>query len=164
MERFGVPGKTLLGADSHTPAAGSLGMLAIGAGGLEVALAMAGEPFYLKMPQVWGVRLVGELPDWVSAKDVILEMLRRHDVDGGIGRIIEYHGPGLAGCPRWTVTSSPTWGRSWAPPPRSFPSDEAIRRFLEAAGPRGTGSGNRGRSRRAVRRARTRSISPGSSR
>ena len=95
MERFGVPGKTLLGADSHTPAAGSLGMLAIGAGGLEVALAMAGEPFHLTMPRILGVRLVGRLPEWVSAKDVILEMLRRHGVDGGIGRIIEYHGPGL---------------------------------------------------------------------
>jgi aconitate hydratase len=95
MERFGVPGKTLLGSDSHTCAAGSLGMLAIGAGGLEVALAMAGEPFYLRMPRILGVKLVGELPDWVSAKDVILEMLRRHDVDGGLGKIIEYYGPGL---------------------------------------------------------------------
>jgi aconitate hydratase len=95
MERFGAPGKTLLGSDSHTCAGGSLGMLAIGAGGLEVALAMAGEPFYVKMPEIWGVRLTGTLPDWVSAKDVILEMLRRHDVDGGLGKIIEYYGPGL---------------------------------------------------------------------
>src|SRR6266487_5459347 len=95
MQRFGVPGKTLVGSDSHTCAAGSLGMLAIGAGGLEVALGIAGEPFYLPMPEIWGVRLVGELPEWVSAKDVILEMLRRHDVDGGFGRIIEYHGPAL---------------------------------------------------------------------
>jgi aconitate hydratase len=76
MERFGVPGKTLLGSDSHTCAAGSLGMLAIGAGGLEVALAMAGEPFYLTMPKIWGVKVIGDLPEWVSAKDVILEMLR----------------------------------------------------------------------------------------
>ena len=88
MERFGVPGKTLLGSDSHTPAAGALGMLAMGAGGLEVAMAMAGEPFYLKMPLIWGVRLTGKLPDWVSAKDVILEMLRRHGVNGGVGKII----------------------------------------------------------------------------
>src|SRR5574341_153330 len=87
MERFGVPGKTLLGSDSHTPAAGALGMLAIGACGLEVALAMAGQPFYCKMPRVWGVRLTGSLPPWVSAKDVVLEMLRRHDVDGGVGKI-----------------------------------------------------------------------------
>ena len=77
------------------PAAGAMGMLAIGAGGLEVAMAMAGEPFYLKMPQIWGVKLMGQLPDWVSAKDVILEMLRRHDVDGGVGWVIEYYGPGL---------------------------------------------------------------------
>ena len=84
-------------ARTATPARpGSLGMLAIGAGGLEVAMAMAGEPFHLRMPQIWGVRLVGELPDWVSAKDVILEMLRRHDVTGGLGRIIEYHGSGPA--------------------------------------------------------------------
>ena len=95
MQRFGAPGKTMVGSDSHTCAAGSLAMLAIGAGGLEVALAIAGEPFHFTMPEVWGVRLVGELPEWVSAKDVILEMLRRHDVDGGFGRIIEYHGPAL---------------------------------------------------------------------
>src|SRR6266498_1422684 len=88
QERFGRPGKTLLGSDSPTPAAGSIGMLAIGAGGLEVALAMAGQPFYARMPRIWGVRLVGHLPDWVSAKDVILEMLRRHGVDGGSGRIV----------------------------------------------------------------------------
>ena len=97
MERFGIPGKTLLGSDSHTCAAGSLGMLAIGAGGLEVALAMAGEPFYVKMPKILGVKLIGKLPGWVSAKDLILEMLRRHGVDGGIGKIIEYYGPGLDG-------------------------------------------------------------------
>jgi aconitate hydratase len=95
MERFGIPGCTLLGSDSHTPAAGGLGMLAMGAGGLEVALAMAGEPIYFKMPKVMGVKLTGALPDWVSAKDVILEMLRRHGVDGGFGKIIEYYGPGL---------------------------------------------------------------------
>ncbi len=96
QERFGKPGKTLLGSDSHTPAAGAMGMLAIGAGGLEVALAIAGEPFHLEMPAIWGVELTGRLPDWVSAKDVILEMLRRHGVEGGVGRIIEYHGSGLA--------------------------------------------------------------------
>ena len=83
MQRFGVPGKTMVGSDSHTPAAGSLGMLAIGVGGIEVAMAIAGEPLYLKMPQIWGVRLTGELPPWASAKDVILEMLRRHGVKGG---------------------------------------------------------------------------------
>ncbi|HEX8374885.1 MAG TPA: aconitase family protein, partial [Geminicoccaceae bacterium] len=95
MSRFGVPGKLLLGSDSHTPAAGSLGMLAFGAGGVEVALAMAGEPLHIRMPQVWSVRLSGRLPPWTGAKDVVLEMLRRHGVEGGFGRIIEYHGPGL---------------------------------------------------------------------
>ena len=95
MQYFGKPGKTLLGSDSHTPAAGSLGMLAIGAGGLDVAMAIAGHPFYLTMPKIWGVKLTGKLPDWVSAKDVILEMLRRHSVKGGVGHIIEYYGPGL---------------------------------------------------------------------
>ena len=84
-ERFGVPGKTLLGSDSHTPSAGSMGMLAIGAGGLEVAMAMAGKPYYVSAPRIMGVRLVGSLPKWVSAKDVILEMLRRHGVAGGVG-------------------------------------------------------------------------------
>src|SRR6476646_9277950 len=97
QERFGKPGKTMLDSDSHTPAAGAIGMLAMGAGGLEVALAMAGQPFHVKMPKVWGVKLAGLLPDWVSAKDVILEMLRRHSVSGGIGSVIEYYGPGLTG-------------------------------------------------------------------
>jgi aconitate hydratase len=77
MERFGIPGKTLIGSDSHTPAAGSLGMLAFGAGGIDVAMAMVGEPMYLKMPKILGVKLTGKLPDWVSAKDVVLEMLVR---------------------------------------------------------------------------------------
>ena len=134
MERFGVPGKTLLGADSHTPAAGSLGMLAIGAGGLEVALAMAGEPFHLKMPRVLGIRLVGKLPDWVSAKDVILEMLRRHDVDGGIGRIIEYHGPGLEALSAMDRHVIANMGAELGATTTVFPADAAVRRFLEAQG------------------------------
>lgn len=95
QERFGKPGKTLLGSDSHTCAAGAIGMLAIGTGGLDVAMAMAGYPYFVEMPEIWGVELRGELPDWVSAKDVILEMLRRHGVTGAVGRIIEYHGSGL---------------------------------------------------------------------
>src|SRR5699024_2017625 len=76
------PGTTMIGADSHTCAAGAIGMLAIGVGGLEIAMAMAGDPLYVQMPEIWGVELTGELPDWVSAKDVILEMLRRHGVKG----------------------------------------------------------------------------------
>jgi aconitate hydratase len=130
QQRFGVPGKTLLGADSHTPAAGSIGMLAIGAGGLEVAMAMAGEPFHLKMPRIWGVRLVGELPDWVSAKDVVLEMLRRHDVSGGVGRIIEYHGPGLDTLTAWDRHVIANMGTELGATTTVFPSDDEVRRFL----------------------------------
>jgi len=130
MERFGIPGKTLLGSDSHTPAAGSLGMLAIGAGGLEVALAMAAEPFYVKMPEVWGVKLTGELPDWVSAKDVILEMLRRHDVDGGVGRVIEYYGPGLESLTAMDRHVIANMGTELGATSTVFPSDDAVRRFL----------------------------------
>ena len=96
MERFGVPGKTLLGADSHTPGAAGVSMLGIGAGGLDVALAMAGLSLLSSLPRVLGVKLMGRLPDWVSAKDVILEMLRRYDVKGCVGKIIEYYGPGVA--------------------------------------------------------------------
>jgi aconitate hydratase len=134
MQRFGIPGKSLLGSDSHTPAAGSLGMLAMGAGGLEVALAMAGEPYHIVMPEVWGVKLTGELPDWVSAKDVILEMLRRHDVDGGVGRIIEYYGPGvdtLSAMDRHVIANM---GTELGATTTVFPSDDAVRRFLAAQG------------------------------
>jgi aconitate hydratase len=134
MERFGIPGKTLLGSDSHTCAAGSLGMLAIGAGGLEVALAMAGEPFRLKMPRVWGVKLTGALPDWVSAKDVILEMLRRHGVDGGVGKIVEYHGPGLRHLTAMDRHVIANMGAELGATTSVFPSDEAVRRFLELQG------------------------------
>jgi aconitate hydratase len=130
MQRFGIPGKTLLGSDSHTCAAGSLGMLAIGAGGLEVAMAMAGEPFHLVMPQIWNVRLVGELPDWVSAKDVILEMLRRHDVTGGLGRIIEYSGPGLDGLSAMDRHVIANMGAELGATATVFPSDDEVRRFL----------------------------------
>ncbi|MDN3718242.1 aconitase family protein [Roseibium salinum] len=95
MARFGVPGKSLIGSDSHTPASGALGMLAFGAGGVDVAMAIAGEPYTITMPEIWGVHLTGSLPEGVSAKDIILEMLRRHGVSGGLKRIIEYTGPGL---------------------------------------------------------------------
>lgn len=132
MERLGKPGKTLLGADSHTCAAGALGMLAIGAGGLEVALAMAGEPFYVRMPKVWGVRLTGALPDWVSAKDVILELLRRHGVEGGLGKVIEYHGPGLAGLSAMDRHVIANMGAELGATTSVFPSDEVTRAFLRA--------------------------------
>lgn len=134
MERFGIPGKTLLGSDSHTCAAGSLGMLAIGAGGLEVALAMIGEPYYVKMPRILGVRLTGALPDWVSAKDVILELLRRRRVDGGIGKIIEYYGPGLDGLSAMDRHVIANMGAELGATTTVFPSDEAVKRFLESQG------------------------------
>jgi aconitate hydratase len=134
MERFGIPGKTLLGSDSHTCAAGSLGMLAIGAGGLEVALAMAGEPFRVTMPRVWGVTLIGRLPEWVSAKDVILEMLRRHGVAGGLGKIVEYHGPGLGGLSAMDRHVIANMGAELGATTTVFPSDDAVRRFLVSQG------------------------------
>jgi predicted aconitate hydratase len=130
MQNFGKPGKTLLGSDSHTPAAGSLGMLAIGAGGLDVAMAMAGQPFYLTMPKIWGVKLTGRLPDWVSAKDVILEMLRRHSVKGGLGHIIEYYGPGLKELSAMDRHVIANMGAELGATCTVFPSDEAVREFL----------------------------------
>lgn len=131
MERFGVPGKTLLGSDSHTCAAGSLGMLAIGAGGLEVAFAIAGEPFHVKMPQVMGVQLLGKMPEWVSAKDVILEMLRRHNVSGGVGKIIEYYGPGLVHLSAMDRHVIANMGAELGATATVFPSDEAVHTFLK---------------------------------
>lgn len=131
MERFGIPGKTMLGSDSHTPAAGSLGMLAIGAGGLEVAMAMAGESFFLKMPKIWGIKLTGKLPAWVSAKDVILEMLRCHGVGGGIGKIVEYYGPGLKHLTAMDRHVIANMGAELGATTTVFPSDDAVRRFLK---------------------------------
>ena len=134
MERFGKPGRTLLGSDSHTPAAGAVGMLAMGAGGLEVAQAMAGRPYHLRMPEVWGVELLGELPPWVSAKDVVLEMLRRHDVDGGLGRVIEYHGPGLAALSAMDRHVIANMGTELGATSTVFPADAAVQTFLHGQG------------------------------
>ncbi len=134
MQRFGKPGRTLLGSDSHTCAAGALGMLAMGAGGLEVALAMAGEPFFIKMPQIWGIRLTGELPDWVSAKDVILEMLRRHTVSGGVGRIVEYYGLGVDSLSVWDRHTIANMGAELGATTTVFPSDTLTCEFLESEG------------------------------
>ncbi len=131
MERFGIPGKTLLGSDSHTCAAGSLGMLAIGAGGLEVARAMAGDPFYVAMPKIMGVKLTKKLPDWVSAKDVILEMLRRHGVSGGIGKIIEYYGPGLDSLSAMDRHVIANMGAELGATTTVFPADDTVQRFLK---------------------------------
>jgi aconitate hydratase len=130
MQRFGKPGATMLGSDSHTPAAGGMGMLAIGVGGLEVAMAMAGEPLYIRMPEIWGVHLTGELQPWVSAKDVILEMLRRHDVKGGVGRIVEYHGPGLAKLSAMDRHVIANMGAELGATTTVFPADDEVHRFM----------------------------------
>ena len=132
MERFGKPGKTLVGSDSHTCAAGSLGMLAIGTGGLDVAAAIAGQPYFVKMPKVMGVELKGKLPDWVSAKDVVLEMLRRHDVKGGVGKIIEYYGEGLNQLSAMDRHVIANMGAELGATTTVFPSDEETKRFLKS--------------------------------
>lgn len=134
MERFGKPGKTLVGSDSHSCAAGSLGMLAIGTGGLDVAAAIAGQPYFVKMPQVMGVRLTGKLPDWVSAKDVILEMLRRHDVKGGVGKVIEYYGEGLKDLSAMDRHVIANMGAELGATTTVFPSDQETKRFLKSQG------------------------------
>lgn len=134
LERFSAPGKTLLGSDSHTTSAGGAGVLAIGAGGLDVAAAMAGEPFYMKTPGVIGVELTGSLPSFVSAKDVILEVLRRIGVKGAAGKILEYYGPGvetLSVPERGTITNM---GTETGATTSIFPSDQVTKRFLEAQG------------------------------
>ncbi len=132
MERFGIPGKTMVGSDSHTPAGGALGMLALGAGGLDVAFAMAGEPLFFKMPKVLGVKLTGKLPDWVSAKDVILEMLRRYDVKGCRGKIVEYYGPGLDSLRAMDRHVIANMGTELGATTTVFPSDDEVKRFLKS--------------------------------
>lgn len=134
LERFGVPGKTMLGADSHTTSAAGLAMLAIGAGGLDVALSMAGHPFHLSCPKIWGVKLTGQLQPWVSAKDVILEMLRRHTVKGGVGKIIEYYGPGVATLSATDRAIIGNMGAELGATTSIFPSDGRTREFLVAQG------------------------------
>lgn len=134
QERFGRPGQFLLGADSHTPAAGALGMLALGAGGLDVALAMAGEPVRLRRPEIWAIELVGELRPFVSAKDVALELLRRHGVTGGRGRILEYHGPGLAALSVMDRHVLCNMGTELGAVTSVFPSDEGVDAYLRAQG------------------------------
>ncbi|RLF74692.1 MAG: aconitate hydratase, partial [Thermoplasmata archaeon] len=134
LERFAAPGKTLLGSDSHTPTAGGMGAIAIGAGGLDVAVAMGGAPFYMKMPKIMGIELTGSLPEWVSAKDVILEVLRRIGVKGGLGYILEYFGEGvktLSVPERATITNM---GAETGATTSIFPSDEVTERFLKLQG------------------------------
>ncbi|MGI6255190.1 MAG: aconitate hydratase [Acutalibacter sp.] len=134
LERFGIPGKTLIGSDSHTPTGGGIGMLAFGAGGLDVAVAMGGGEYHINMPKMTKINLTGKLSPWVSAKDVILEVLRRMSVKGGVGKIIEYGGKGimtLSVPERATITNM---GTELGATTSIFPSDEITRRFLEAQG------------------------------
>ena len=134
LERFGAPGKTLLGSDSHTPTGGGLGMIAIGAGGLDVAAAMAGEPFYLKTPKILGIKLTGEMKEGTSAKDIILYILKELSVKGGLGKIIEYYGPDVefASVPeRATITNM---GAELGATTSIFPSDLTTREFLKQQG------------------------------
>ena len=137
MQRFGKPGDVLIGCDSHTAAAGSLGMVAFGAGGMDVALAMLGKPAFIRMPEIWGMHLTGELPDWVSAKDVVLEMLRRHGVEGAFGRIIEFYGPGLACLSAMDRHVIANMGAEMGATTTVFPSDERTREFLRNVGREG---------------------------
>ena len=140
MERFGVPGKIILGADSHTPGAAGVSMLGIGAGGLDVALAMAGYAYSFTCPGVLGVKLRGKLPDWVSAKDVILEMLRRHGVGGCIGKVVEYYGPGVKNLSATDRETIGNMGTELGATSSVFPSDEKTRAYLEAQGRSGAWS------------------------
>jgi aconitate hydratase len=130
-EHFAIPGKTMAGSDSHTPASGCMGMFSLGAGGLDVAFAIAGEPMYIKMPKVLGVKLTGKMPDWVSAKDVVLEMLRRYDVKGARGFVIEYYGPGLKELDTMDRHVIANMGTEMGATTTVFPSDDEVRRFMK---------------------------------
>ena len=134
LERFGIPGKTLIGSDSHTPTGGGLGMLAMGAGGLDVAVAMGGGPYYITMPKMVRINLTGKLSPWVAAKDIILEVLRIMTVKGGVGKIVEYAGEGvktLTVPERATITNM---GAELGATTSIFPSDEVTREFMKAQG------------------------------
>ena len=134
LERFAAPGATLIGSDSHTPTAGAMGCIAIGCGGLDVALAMAGKPLRIVYPKIFGIKLVGKLDSWVNAKDVILEVLRQIGVKGGVGYILEYFGEGVQNLTvpqRATITNM---GAETGATTSIFPSDEATQKFLKAQG------------------------------
>ncbi|MFC7041515.1 aconitate hydratase [Halonotius sp. GCM10025705] len=133
-ENFAAPGKTLLGSDSHTPTPGGLGQLAIGAGGLDIAVAMGGGPYYVEMPEVVNVRLEGELEGWASAKDVILEMLRRLSVKGGVGKVFEYTGPGVESLTVPERTTITNMGTELGATSSIFPTDEQTKDYLERVG------------------------------
>ncbi|MCL5103532.1 MAG: aconitate hydratase [Armatimonadetes bacterium] len=130
LERFDIPGDTLLGSDSHTPTAGGLGTLAMGAGGLDVAAAMAGQPFYMPMPRICLVKLTGKLQPWVSAKDIILEVLRILGVKGGVGKIVEYGGDGVASLSATDRATITNMGAELGATTSIFPCDEVTRQFM----------------------------------
>ncbi|MDN5348100.1 MAG: aconitate hydratase, partial [Clostridia bacterium] len=134
LERFTRPGGFVLGSDSHTPTAGGAGMLGIGAGGLDVAVALAGAPYFLRMPKVVKVELQGKLRPWVSAKDIILELLRRLTVKGGVGRIFEYGGPGVATLSVYERATIANMGAEMGATSSLFPSDERTREFFQSIG------------------------------
>ncbi|MCL4439599.1 MAG: aconitate hydratase [Firmicutes bacterium] len=134
LEHFASPGKILLGSDSHTPTAGALAMLGIGAGGLDVAVALAGGPYYLTMPRVVGVELKGKLKPWVAAKDIILELLRRLTVKGGVGRIFEYYGDGVTTLSVYERATIANMGAELGATSSIFPIDERTREFLLSVG------------------------------
>ena len=134
LERFAKPGEILLGSDSHTPNAGAMGMIAIGVGGLDVALAMAGEPYYLKMPEIVLARLKGKLPPWVASKDIMLELLRRFSVRGGIGKIFEFGGLGVEALSIPERATISNLGAELGATTTIFPSDEKTLEFLKAQG------------------------------
>lgn len=134
LERFGRPGKTLLGADSHTPTGGGVGMIAIGAGGIDVAAAMGGRPFTIPVPRVYQVYLTGQLAPWVSAKDVVLQILELLGTHGNVGVILEYAGPGVAALTVPERATIANMGAETGATTSVFPSDEETRRFLEAQG------------------------------
>lgn len=132
--RFGIPGKTLLGSDSHTTTGGCLGMIAMGAGGIEVAMAMAGMPYYINVPEIWGMYVTGKLRDFVSGKDVILELLRVYRASGGLGKIMEFYGPGLANLDMSARATIANMSVDMGLTAAIFPSDDITRDFLRMAG------------------------------
>jgi aconitate hydratase len=133
-ENFATPGKTMVGADSHTPTVGGLGQLGIGSGGLDVAAALGGAPYYIEMPEVVNVRLEGELPEWATAKDVVLEMLRRVTVKGGVGKVFEYTGPGVETLSAHERTVVTNMGTEMGATSSIFPTDERTREFFRRLG------------------------------
>ena len=133
-ENFVTPGKTLLGADSHTPTAGGLGQFGIGSGGLDITVAMGGEPYYFEMPEIVNVRLEGELPEWATAKDVILELLRRLSVKGGVDKVFEYTGPGVESLTAHERTVITNMGTELGATSSIFPTDDRAREFFRRLG------------------------------